>query len=75
MIEDRILDILKENKRQYGTHEWVIARNIYPDFDELRSKKGARIRVIVQSLWRLRQKGKVLCFFTTNNSRLWIIDD
>ncbi len=53
--------------------EWFIARTIYPTWDKERRSKGARIRVIVQALWRLERAGRVGYFFTDNGTRLWFL--
>jgi len=55
-IDDRILKVLSDGKSK---GEWEIAFSIYPWSDTNRSKHGAWIRVIVQALWRMEQRGEV----------------
>ncbi len=75
MIDDRILRVLNDAE-SHG--EWDIAFHLYDWTDSnLRSKHGAWIRSIVQSLWRLSQKGLVGYFWVSHGEgvagdRMWI---
>jgi len=72
-IDDRILEVLSD-ARPHG--EWDIALRIYDWVDSTRAKHGAWIRCIVQSLWRMENKGIVYHFWVSHGNgvagdRMW----
>lgn len=73
-IDDKILEVLGDAQSH---SEWNIAFNLYDWADSnLRSKHGAWIRSIVQSLWRMYRKGWVGYFWTSHGEgvagdRIW----
>jgi hypothetical protein len=78
-IDDRILKVLGDGESH---DEWEIASTIYDwnDTKANRAKHGAWIRVIVQALHRLKQKGLVGYFWVSHGegvpgSRLWLIHE
>jgi len=73
-IDDRILQILGDTQSH---DEWDIASRLYDWSDSnLRSKRGAWIRCIVQALWRMYNKGWVGYFWVSHGEgiagdRIW----
>ncbi len=73
-IDDKILSLLSDRE---SYNEWDIARGLYPwDEKGQRSKHGAWIRVIVQALWRLWNRGMVNYFWVSHGegiagTRMW----
>lgn len=73
-IDDKILAILGDGESR---SEWYLAQRIYPwENDRQRSRHGAWIRVIVQSLWRMWNRGTVNYFWQKHgegiqSTRIW----
>jgi len=72
-IDKKILQLLSDGQT-YG--EWDIAFRLYDWDDTNRSKHGAWIRCIVQSLWRLEYQGWVAHFWISHGEgvagdRMW----
>ena len=74
-IDERVLEVLEDGQSK---DEWEIAQAVYPWSDKNRSKHGAWIRVIVQALWRLQQRGKITCLWQGHGlgiptaRRIWV---
>jgi len=73
-LTERVLDVLGSSDLPLG--EWELAFKLYPWSTSNRSKHGAWIRVIVQSLWKLESQGRVSHFWVSHGfgvagDRMW----